>query len=160
MENKLSNYSRLILACEYALDREAIFNILASEENIEIVAEIPRPRDIERLILSQTKAELLILDIDMFHLDLLEILRLIRKKAPALIVLLLTEKYNEERIAEAICAGSLGYVLKSASASELIRSVRALINGEVWIERKMMAKVISRFSLPLNNISVSVVQSL
>ncbi|MBI2487267.1 MAG: response regulator transcription factor [Deltaproteobacteria bacterium] len=156
----MSNYRRVILACEYALDREAILNILASEEDIEIVAEIPRPRDIERLILSQIKAELLILDIDMFHLDLLEILRLIRKKAPTLIVLLLTEKYNEERIVEAICAGSLGYVLKSASASELIRSVRALINGEVWIERKMMAKVISKLSLPVNNSSFSVVQGL
>jgi NarL family two-component system response regulator LiaR len=156
----LSNYRRVILACEYALDREAILNILASEEDIEIVAEIPRPRDIERLILSQIKAEVLILDIDMFHLDLLEILRLIRKKAPTLIVLLLTEKYNEERIVEAICAGSLGYVLKSASASELIRSVRALINGEVWIERKMMAKVIFKLSLPVNNSSVSIVQGL
>lgn len=156
----MSNYRRVILACEYALDREAILNILASEEDIEIVAETPRPRDIERLILSQIKAELLILDIDMFHLDLLEILRLIRKKAPTLIVLLLTEKYNEERIVEAICAGSLGYVLKSASASELIRSVRALINGEVWIERKMMAKVISKLSLPVNNSSFSVVQGL
>lgn len=156
----MSNYRRVILACEYALDREAILNILASEEDIEIVAEIPRPRDIERLILSQIKAEVLILDIDMFHLDLLEILRLIRKKAPTLIVLLLTEKYNEERIVEAICAGSLGYVLKSASASELIRSVRALINGEVWIERKMMAKVIFKLSLPVNNSSVSIVQGL
>jgi DNA-binding NarL/FixJ family response regulator len=96
----------------------------------------------------------------MFHLDLLEILRLIRKKAPTLIVLLLTEKYNEERIVGAICAGSLGYVLKSASASELIRSVRALINGEVWIERKMMAKVIFKLSLPVNNSSVSIVQGL
>jgi DNA-binding NarL/FixJ family response regulator len=75
-------------------------------------------------------------------------------------VLLLTEKYNEERIVEAICAGSLGYVLKSASASELIRSVRALINGEVWIERKMMAKVIFKLSLPVNNSSVSIVQGL
>lgn len=156
----MSNYRRVILACEYALDREAILNILASEEDIEIVAEIPRPRDIERLILSQIKADVLILDIDMFHLDLLEILRLIRKKAPTLIVLLLTEKYNEERIVEAICAGSLGYVLKSASASELIRSVRALINGEVWIERKMMAKVIFKLSLPVNNSSVSIVQGL
>lgn len=156
----MSNYRRVILACEYALDREAILNILASEEDIEIVAEIPRPRDIERLILSQIKAEVLILDIDMFYLDLLEILRLIRKKAPTLIVLLLTEKYNEERIVEAICAGSLGYVLKSASASELIRSVRALINGEVWIERKMMAKVIFKLSLPVNNSSVSIVQGL
>jgi len=156
----LSNYNRVILACEYALDREAIFNILASEDNIEIVAEIPRPGDIERTILSQIKAEVIILDIDMIHLDLLDILRFIRNKAPSLIVLLLTEKYNEQMILEAICAGSLGYVLKSASASELIKSVRALINGEVWIERKMMAKVISKFSLPVNSSSVSVVHGL
>ena len=156
----MSNKRKVILACEYALDREAILNILASEEDVEIVAAVPRPGDIERLILGQMKAELLVLDIDMFNLDLFDMLRFIRKKAPSLIVLLLIEKYNEERIVEAICAGSMGYILKSASASELVRSVRALINGEVWIGRKMMAKVISKLSLPVNNNSVSIAQGL
>jgi len=141
------------------LDREAIFNILTSEEGIEIVAQITKPRDIERLVLGQLKADLLVLDMDMFSLDLLGVLRLIREKAPTLIVLLLVERYDEKRILEAVCAGSLGYILKSTSASELIKSIRALINGEAWVERKMMAKVISRFSLPIRN-SVSIVQGL
>jgi NarL family two-component system response regulator LiaR len=141
------------------LDREAIFNILASEEGIEIVAQITKPRDIERLILGQVQADLLVLDMNMFNLDLVGILRLLREKSPSLIVLLLVEKYDEKRIFEAVCAGSLGYILKSTSASELIKSIRALINGEAWIERKMMAKVISRFSLPVRN-PVSVVRGL
>jgi DNA-binding NarL/FixJ family response regulator len=83
---------------------------------------------------------------DMNDLDTPQILSLIRKENPGLGVLLFTMRYDEKRIVEAICAGSLGYILKSASASELIRSIRALMGGEVWIQRKMMAKVISRFS--------------
>jgi NarL family two-component system response regulator LiaR len=155
----MPGYRGLILACEYALDREALSNILASEDDLEIVAQVSRSRDIEKLISSKIKADLLILDIDMPYLDLLSTLRLIREKTPALIVLLLLEKYDENRIIEAICAGSLGYILKSTSASELIRSIRALINGEAWIERKIMAKVISKFSHPVSN-SLPVVQGL
>jgi DNA-binding NarL/FixJ family response regulator len=155
----MPDYRRIILACEYALDREALSNILNSENDLEIVAQLSRARDIEKLILSKIEADLLILDLDMPYLDLLGTLRLIREKTPDLIVLLLVERYDEDRIIEAICAGSLGYILKSASASELIRSIRALINGEAWIERKIMAKVISKFSHPISN-SIPVVQGL
>jgi DNA-binding NarL/FixJ family response regulator len=142
---------KLALACEYALDREAICKILTSEKDIKVVAQVSRPEEIKKLILGQIKAELLILDMDMGGLNLLETLSLIKRKKPGLGVLLLTIGYDEEKIIEAICAGSLGYILKTADAQELIKSVRALINGEVWIQRKMMAKVISRLSLSVKD---------
>jgi DNA-binding NarL/FixJ family response regulator len=46
----------------------------------------------------------------------------------------------------AIFAGCLGYISKNASATELAKSVRALTRSEVWIERKLMSKVILRMS--------------
>jgi two-component system, NarL family, response regulator DegU len=141
----MTDQIRIIVAYEYTLYREAIRKVLDSEQDIEIVAEASKPMEIRRVI-RQTKAELLLLDMDMNDLDTPQVLSLIRRKNPGLGVLLFTMRYDEKRIVEAICAGSLGYILKSASTSELIRSIRALIGGEVWIQRKMMAKVISKFS--------------
>ena len=148
----MTDQIRIIVAYEYTLYREAIRKVLDSEQDIEIVAEASKPMEIRRVI-RQTKAELLLLDMDMNDLDTPQVLSLIRRKNPGLGVLLFTMRYDERRIVEAICAGSLGYILKSASTSELIRSIRALIGGEVWIQRKMMAKVISKFSsyIALNN---------
>jgi DNA-binding NarL/FixJ family response regulator len=146
---------RLIIACEYTLYREAISRVLASERDIEIIAEASNATEVKRAI--KQKADLLLLDMDMTGLNTLDVLSLIQEKKPNLGVLLfIMRDYDEERIKDAICAGALGYILKSANTGELIKSIRALVQGEVWIPRKMMGKVISKFSsfikyLPLHS---------
>lgn len=137
---------RLIVACEYALYREAISRVLASEGDIEIAAEASEVMELKRTI-KQTEANLLLLDMDMTDLNTPEVLSVVREKNPVLGVLLFVMRYEDEkRIVEAICAGALGYILKSTNTGELIKSIRALVQGEVWIQRKMMAKVILKFS--------------
>ncbi|MER3445409.1 MAG: hypothetical protein C4291_00605 [Candidatus Dadabacteria bacterium] len=137
---------KLIVACEYALYIDAISRVLASEGDIEIVAEASKAAEVKRAV-RETKADLLLLDVDMAKLNALEVLSLVRKKNPGLGVLLfIMRDYDEEKVKGAICAGALGYILKNANAEELIKSIRALVQGEVWIPRKMMAKVISNFS--------------
>jgi DNA-binding NarL/FixJ family response regulator len=137
---------KLIVACEYALYIAAISRVLASERDIEIVAEASKAAEVKRVI-RRTKADLILLDMDIANLNPLEVLSLVRKKNPNLGVLLfIMRDYDEERIKKAICAGALGYILKNANAGELIKSIRALVQGEVWIPRKMMAKVISNLS--------------
>ena len=137
---------RLIVASEYTLYREAISMVLASEGDIEIVAEASKVIEVKRAI-RQTRADVLLLDMDMTELDAPDVLSLVRNKNPDLGVLLFIMRYDDEkRIVEAICAGALGYILKSANTGELTKSIRVLVQGEVWIQRKMMAKVISKFS--------------
>lgn len=137
---------KLIIACEYTLYREAISRVLDSEADIEITAEVSNVLELRGTI-SRVKADLILLDIDMDGLKDLEVLSLIRETNSGLGVLIfIMGHHDEKRIVEAICAGALGYILKSANSLELIRSIRALVQGEVWIQRKMMAKVVSRFS--------------
>jgi two-component system, NarL family, response regulator DegU len=137
---------RLIVACEYTLYREAISRVLLPEGDIEIVAEASRVIEVKRAV-RQTRANLLLLDMDMTELNAPEVLSLVREKNPDLGVLLFIMRNDDEkRIVEAICAGALGYILKSTNAAELTKSIRVLVQGEVWIPRKMMAKVISTFS--------------
>jgi DNA-binding NarL/FixJ family response regulator len=84
---------------------------------------------------------------EMKGLNAPKLLSLIQEEKPNLRVLLFIMRDNDEkRIMKAICRGALGYILKSANTGELTKSIRALIRGEVWIPRKMMARVISKFS--------------
>jgi len=147
---------KLVLACEYTLYREAISRVLASEVDIEIVAEASNVMELNGAI-KHTRADLILLDMGMNGLNALEVLSLISENNSDLGVLIFMMGYDDEKtIIEAICAGALGYILKSANTVELIKSIRALVQGEVWIQRKMMAKVISKFSsffkrLPLHH---------
>lgn len=143
----MSSCIDLIIASEYRLEREAIVELLVSEIDVEVIAQASSTMDIKRLILSKTKADILIIDIDKSNFNLLEILRLIKENTPSLKVLLLTSAYDEDKILRAICLGCLGYIRKNSNALELINSIRALTKSEVWIERRLMAKVVSKFSL-------------
>jgi DNA-binding NarL/FixJ family response regulator len=142
----LPSYSKIIVASEYALEREAIIKLLTSEKEFEIIAQASSANDIKEILNSAISGDILILDADMSSLDIFEIMKLIKEKSPCLKVLLLTSKYDPERIMGAIFAGCLGYISKNASATELAKSVRALTRSEVWIERKLMSKVILRMS--------------
>ncbi len=142
----LSNYSKIIVASEYALEREAIIKILTSEKELEIIAQASSTNDIEEILNGPISGDILILDADMTSLDILKIMQFIKEKSPRLKVLLLTSKYDPERIMGAIFAGCLGYINKNASSTELAKSVRALTRSEVWIERKFMSRVILRWS--------------
>lgn len=142
----MSNHSKVIVASEYALEREAIIKILSSERELEIIAQVASTNDITEILNDGISGDILILDADMSSLDIFKIMKAIKEKSPRLKVLFLTSEYDPERIMGAIFAGCLGYISKNASATEFVKSVRALTRSEVWIERKLMSKVILRFS--------------
>lgn len=142
----MSNHSKVILAIEYALEREAMIKLLTSEKDLEVIAKASSTNDIEEILNSSISGTILILDADMSSLDVLAIMKLVKEKSPRLKVLLLLSEYDPERIMEAICAGCLGYITKNAYAAELVKSVRALTRAEVWIERRFMSNVIRRLS--------------
>ena len=142
----MSNYSNIIVGSEYTLEREAIIRLLVSEKDFEIIAQAGSIEEINRLVINQTKADILILDNNISSTHILELMKLIKEKTPGLKVMLLIDNYSEERIIQAICAGCLAYISKNTSASELVKSIRALIRSEVWIERRMMSMVIYKLS--------------
>jgi DNA-binding NarL/FixJ family response regulator len=142
----LANHSKVILAIEYALEREAMIKLLTSEKDLEVIAQASSTNDIKEILNSAIAGDILILDADMRCLDVFRFMKLIKEKSPRLKVLLLTSEYDLERFMGAIFAGCLGYISKNASATELAKSLRALTRSEVWIERKLMSKVILRFS--------------
>ena len=118
---------RLIVACEYTLYREAISKVLAPEGDIEIVAEASDMIEVKRAI-RQTEADLLLLDIDIAKLNTIEVLSLIKKERPNLGVLLFIMRDYDEKIANAICTGEMGYIPKSADTGELIKSIKASLH--------------------------------
>lgn len=142
----MSYHSKLILAIEYALEREALIKLLTSDKDLEIVAQASSINDIEEILNGAISGDILILDADMSSLDVFKIMKLVKEKSPRLKVLLLTSRYDPGRIMGAIFAGCLGYISKNASALEFVKSVQALTRSEVWIERRLMSKVIRRFS--------------
>ena len=70
----------------------------------------------------------------------LQIISTIKERSPATKAIILTGGMGEEIIIEAIKAGAKGYLSKNSSISRLFKAIKAVHNGQLWIERQLIAK--------------------
>jgi len=129
---------RVVIAEDHTLFREGLRLILQPEENIEIVGEAMNGVSAIQVI-SDLKPDVALLDVFMLEMDGLQVLPVIRKKSPLTKALMLTAARNGGTILKALKAGAKGYLTKSANSPSLISAIKAVHNGELWVERKLMA---------------------
>jgi len=72
------------------------------------------------------KPDVVVLDITMPKMSGLEACRLIRKRAPASEILIVTQHDSPHMMREAIEAGARGYVVKSNASRDLLAAVEAV----------------------------------
>jgi len=87
-------------------------------------------------------------------LNLNKILALVKKNKSAKVVLLIDSNYSENLLINGIRSGIRGYVHKDIESSELIKSVKAVYEGELWAERKLMGKVVDGSTYPTKEVNL------
>jgi Response regulator containing a CheY-like receiver domain and an HTH DNA-binding domain len=141
----------LILAVNSALFRESICKILDSEKDIKIIGQASNHLEIITLI-EQKKPDVLFMDTDM--LNVAKILQSIREKSAKTRVLLLLYNLDEETVIKAISLGVRGYLRSTSNIEQFVRAIRTIRQEEIWAERKILTKVVTRFLFPRVNKSV------
>jgi DNA-binding NarL/FixJ family response regulator len=130
---------RIVIAEENTLFRECLRFILNENENIEIVGEaINGLQAVE--VISDLKPDVALVDIIMPKLNGIGVLQAIKRKSPGTKVLILMATMDEEMALEAMKAGARGYLHEIGSVLNLFKGIKAVHEGEVWVERKVMTK--------------------
>ncbi len=130
---------RIVIAEDHRLMREGLRLILGSEGNFEIVGEAANGLQAIDVI-SDLKPDVALVDIIMPKLNGIGVLRAVKRKSSGTKVLILLAGMDEEMALEAMMAGARGYLCEIGSVLDLIKGVRAVHEGEVWIQRKVMTK--------------------
>jgi DNA-binding NarL/FixJ family response regulator len=120
---------RILLADDHTILRNGIQALLSDEEDMEVVAEAEDGRTSVSQA-CQFEPDIAVVDIAMPLLNGLETTRKINKQCPHVKVLILSMHDNEEYIRQVLQAGAMGYILKDATAKELIQAIRLVYNGE------------------------------
>jgi len=144
---------KTIVACSHSLYGEGISKILSEDRNIDVASIVSNLID---LIESSKlhKFDILLLDVDLKGLNLNKILELVKKNKNAKVILLIDDDYSENLLINGIRSGIRGYVDKNIDPSELIESINAVYNGELWAERKLMGKVVDGESYPTKEVNL------
>jgi DNA-binding NarL/FixJ family response regulator len=123
---------RVLLADDHELVRTGLRRIIEAQPDMAVVAETGEAGAISRLA-GTSGATLALLDISMPGGGGLAALRALRERFPALRVLVVTMHDDQGHLRLAIEAGASGYVVKSASASELIQAIRTVHGGRTYM---------------------------
>jgi DNA-binding NarL/FixJ family response regulator len=99
---------------------------------------------IERLEREHRLPQVVLMDIRMPRMDGVEATAQIRARWPAVRVLMLTTFDNDEYVFDGLRAGASGYMLKDASAEELVAAIHAASRGESPLQPTIAAKLVAR----------------
>jgi len=130
---------RVVIADDHRLLREMLRLTLRQEKGIEIVGEAANGLQAINVI-SDLKPDIVLLDIIMPEMNGIKVLPAIKEKSPDTKALMLTVASDEAMIFKALKAGAKGYLTKNVSISDLTKAIQAVHQGELWVERKLMAR--------------------
>ncbi|GAB3473773.1 response regulator transcription factor [Amycolatopsis cihanbeyliensis] len=136
---------RVLLADDEAMVRAGVSAILATDQEIEVVAEAgDGSAAVEQVRL--TRPDVALLDIRMPKLDGLAAAAEIRKVHPRTAVLVLTTFGEDAYIARALGEGASGFLLKSGDPRELLAGVHAVADGAAFLSPKVAQRVITHLA--------------
>lgn len=131
---------RVVLVDDQPLVRAGLHRILSEDEGFTVVAECGDGAAAVATVAS-TEADVVLMDIRMRVMDGVEATRRIRElDGPP--VLVLTTFDDDEVLWGAIEAGAAGFVLKEASAEDLIAATRMVASGGGWLDPAVTARVL------------------
>ena len=129
---------QIVIAEDHELFREGLCLILQKDESIEIVGEAATVLHAIDVI-SRLKPDVVLLNITLPETGGIEVIPPIRQESPMTKAIMLAAAMNETTIFKALKAGAKGYLSRNASVSNLIKAIKAVHEGDVWVERKLMA---------------------
>jgi len=124
---------RLMLVDDHDVVRTGIKAFLQKQEGFQVVAEAGSGREALE-IAAETWPDVIIMDITMPDMDGLEATRQLKTLCPDCHVLALTVHEDRQYFFEMLAAGASGYLSKQAAADELVTAIRAVAQGNVYLQ--------------------------
>ncbi|WP_079510194.1 response regulator transcription factor [Mesobacillus jeotgali] len=134
---------RVAVVDDHEMVRKGILSYLETEPGIEIVGEADSGVKAVSLV-KETKPDVVLMDLLMENGTGIEATREILGFYPECKIIIITSFYDDDQVFPAIEAGAFSYMLKTATASEVIQAIEKAARGETVIEPKVANKMMRR----------------
>jgi two-component system nitrate/nitrite response regulator NarL len=141
MENRRLQPVRILIADDHPIFRDGLKRLLESEGEFKVIGEACD--GVEAVSMArQLVPEVMLLDLAMPRRQGLDTLRELASDPKSVRVILLTAAAEKEQIVEALQLGARGVVLKDSATQILLKSIRAVMNGEYWVGRESVSNLV------------------
>ena len=150
---------RVLLADDQVLVRAGFRALLDAQRDIEVVGEAADGAEALRLV-GELTPDAVLMDIRMPLMDGLAATRAITADTALgeVKVVILTTFELDEYVFEAIRAGASGFLVKDTEPEELLRAVRAVVEGDALLSpgvtRRLIAEFAARSKVPAESVAL------
>jgi len=130
---------KVALVDDHRLFREGLRALLAAQPDLSVVGEAAEPTEACSLVDAEDP-DLVVVDVLLGTGSGMALARELLRRSPRRRVLMLSMLLDEQRVAEALEAGALGYAGKAQSLDEVLEAIRTVAAGRVYVP-----SVLSRF---------------
>jgi DNA-binding NarL/FixJ family response regulator len=123
---------RLLVVDDHDIARQGVCALLSGQSGWEVCAEARTSIDGVR-IAGELQPDVVIMDLMMPDLNGLDAARQIKKRHPAVEILILTGRADPDLIRSAFDSGIRAYVFKSQARSHLVPAIAALLEGRTYL---------------------------
>ena len=136
---------RILSVDDHPMLREGIAAVLASEDDMELVAEASNGREaIEQFRIH--RPDVTLMDVQMPEVNGIDAILKIREEFPDARIIVLTTYSGDAQAARAIKAGASGYLLKNMLRKELIDTIRTVHSGKKRIPSEIAIELAEHHS--------------
>ena len=145
MKARGSKQINVVIIEDHRMFREQLAHLINKADDMKVCGQADNIRDGLALI-TQTQPSIAIIDITLRGSSGLELLKDLRAHGidlPTLILSMHDESVYAER---ALRAGAKGYVTKNEASTAVLKAIRQILKGEIYLNPRFMSRMVSRIT--------------
>jgi DNA-binding NarL/FixJ family response regulator len=133
---------RVVIADDHQMMREGLLLLVNSQPDMEIVGEAENGQTAVALA-QQLQPDVVVMDISMPEMNGLKATQCLVQMCPNIKILTLTRHTDDGYLQQLLQSGSRGYVLKQSASEELVRAIRLVVSGHVYLDPAVAGEVVA-----------------
>lgn len=135
------NKLRIFLVDDQAVFRAGLKMFIHAQSDMEVVGEAGNGQEALQQV-QETLPDVVIVDVAILYVDGAQILVHLAQRCPTVKVLVLTAHEEVNHVRQWLQAGAAGYLLKGLTADELIRAIRIVAAGGIYLDPAIAGSVV------------------
>ena len=127
----------VVLVDDHAIVRAGFRLLLATESNIDVIAEASRGEEILQ-IYSELKPDIVVMDLSMAGIGGLETTRRLVMREDNAKIIVFSVHHEKVYVQRALDAGARGYICKHAHPDMLIDAIKQVAKGRIYIDPSLV----------------------